>query len=242
MVRQACRVRRGSRSSGRGTRPRPFHGAGAPSQRSKIHLRIAGCFRRSPATGICRGSSCGTSYVEDSRQLGQRLAHLQPVGEVVAHVVAAEGQHGHGVAAELADLAGGRGGGLGPMVAPRNDAVQPVEGLVDQRHDAGAAAAEDDGVDGHALGSSHSGAIDRVLRGGGGEAGVGMGRFAVSRSRGPGCRASRCSSAGFASVMPSHQMSPSGVSAHVGEDGVARRASSWRWDWSCMLVPGTTPK
>ena len=38
--------------------------------------------------------------------------HHDPVAEVVAHVVAAERQHGHRVAAHLADGAGGGGGGL----------------------------------------------------------------------------------------------------------------------------------
>ena len=42
----------------------------------------------------------------------ERALHLDPVTEVVAHVVAAEGQHGHGIAAHHADRAGGRGRGL----------------------------------------------------------------------------------------------------------------------------------
>ena len=40
----------------------------------------------------------------------QARADLEPVLEIIAHVVAAEGQHGHRVAAHLPDRAGGGGG------------------------------------------------------------------------------------------------------------------------------------
>ena len=42
--------------------------------------------------------------VEDARSDGEAALHLDPVTEVVAHVVAAEGEHGHGVAADFADV------------------------------------------------------------------------------------------------------------------------------------------
>ena len=49
--------------------------------------------------------------VEDAGGGFELALHLQPVPEVVAHVVAAEGEHGHGVAADFAD--GATGGGRG---------------------------------------------------------------------------------------------------------------------------------
>jgi hypothetical protein len=59
-----------------------------------------------------------------AEDLGQVVAHafelvlhVQPVLEVVAHVVAAERQHGERVAAHHALRAEGGGGGLEPMVA-----------------------------------------------------------------------------------------------------------------------------
>ena len=46
--------------------------------------------------------------VEDARRLAELALHLDPVAEIVAHVIAAEGQHRHGIAANFAD--GARGG------------------------------------------------------------------------------------------------------------------------------------
>ena len=90
--------------------------------------------------------------VEQLRQLLRvgLLADLQPVPEVVAHVVAAERQHREGVVAQLADLALGRGGLLRGDVGAEEHAVVPVEGLDHQRHGAGAPAAEQDRRDRHA--------------------------------------------------------------------------------------------
>ena len=56
--------------------------------------------------------------VEDRRWIGKLLAHVEPVLPVVAHVIAAERQHRHRVAARHADGAGGGGGRLGAH-APR---------------------------------------------------------------------------------------------------------------------------
>ena len=46
------------------------------------------------------------------------MLHSQPVAEIIAHVVAAEGQHGHGVAANLAELPLAAAVISEPMVAP----------------------------------------------------------------------------------------------------------------------------
>ena len=91
--------------------------------------------------------------VEDFRGIvAELLAHVQPMLPVVAHVVAAEGPHGHGVTADHTHCAGGGCGGLGGHDGAYEYAVLPVTGLVDQRRSLGPAAAEDDGGDGHALG------------------------------------------------------------------------------------------
>ena len=73
----------------------------------------------------------------------ERALHLDPVPEIVAHVIAAEGQHGHRIAADLADGAGGGGGHFRAHGGADVDAGAPVEGLIDQRHGGGAASAED---------------------------------------------------------------------------------------------------
>ena len=112
--------------------------------------------------------------VEDARRRAQSALHLEPVTEVVAHMVAAERQHGHGIAAHDAHRAGGRGRGLRTHGGAHVDAGAPVEGLVDERHGGRAASAEDERADGHALGIFPRG-IDRgALRRGRGEAPVGM--------------------------------------------------------------------
>ncbi len=105
-------------------------------------------------------------HVEDPRGvLAESVAHRQPVLEVIGHVVAAEGLHGEGVAPEVAhgaDIGRGRlrrGGGA------HEHAVVPVIGLVDQGHDACAAAAEDEDVDRNALGLLPVRADDRALSG-----------------------------------------------------------------------------
>ena len=79
------------------------------------------------------------------------LADLEPVREVVAHVVAAEGQHGHGIAAQLSDFAGGSRGGLAARGRAEERSVLPVESLGHQGHDAGAASAKQDRVNRNAL-------------------------------------------------------------------------------------------
>ena len=70
--------------------------------------------------------------------------HLDPVAEIVAHVVAAEGQHRHGIAPHFADRARGGGRHFRAHGGADINARTPVEGLVDQRHGGRAAAAEDE--------------------------------------------------------------------------------------------------
>src|ERR1043166_8163340 len=51
-------------------------------------------------------------HAEDARRLLYGAAHPQPMVEVVAHVVAAEGKHGHRIAPPHPPFAGDRGRGL----------------------------------------------------------------------------------------------------------------------------------
>ena len=57
-------------------------------------------------------------HVADDRRIGDLLLHVQPVLPVVRHVVAAEGQHGHGIPAGLAHRSLG-GSGLF-VIGPEN--------------------------------------------------------------------------------------------------------------------------
>ena len=79
------------------------------------------------------------------------VAHFQPVVEVVAHVVTAERQHGERVATYDALRAESGCGGFRAERSGHVHAEIPVEGFIDQRHRGGAAAAEDEGRNRHAL-------------------------------------------------------------------------------------------
>ena len=75
----------------------------------------------------------------------------QPVRPVVGHVVAAEGQHRHGIAPHHADGAALRRGGFGRHDGADEDAVRPVARLEHQRRHPRPAAAEQERADRHAL-------------------------------------------------------------------------------------------
>ena len=115
--------------------------------------------------------------MKDARRIGEIAANAQPVIEVVAHVVPAEREHGHRVAPHLADLAGGGGGRFGAHRRAEIDAVNPVEGLEDERHRRRAAPAEDDRADRHAMWIMNLRRQRGVVRHGRGEARVGMRRL-----------------------------------------------------------------
>ena len=90
-------------------------------------------------------------------------------------------------------------------------------------------------------GSSHSSAIDRALRGGDGEAGVrvgggrvGLGRPVVAVPVDRVRRAAR-------SVIPSHQTSPSSVSAQLVKIAFSS-IDAIAFGLVCSPVPGATPK
>src|SRR4029077_16951739 len=70
-------------------------------------------------------------HVINPRQLRwfRLCSDLEPVREVIAHVVAAEWKHPHGVPAELADFAGDRCRGLAAGGCSQESAVLPVQAL-----------------------------------------------------------------------------------------------------------------
>ena len=90
-------------------------------------------------------------------------------------MVADEGTHGHGIAADNTDRAGRGSGGLAGQNRAYKDAVGPIAGLVDQRSGLGAAAAEDDGGDRNAIGILILGREAGAIVAGRGEAAIGMG-------------------------------------------------------------------
>src|SRR5260221_12725777 len=79
------------------------------------------------------------------------LAHFEPMAEIVGHVVAAEGQHGHRIAANDADVSGGRGSSFAGRGGAYEDAVLPIKGFVHQRRDTPATAAKNKRGNGHAF-------------------------------------------------------------------------------------------
>ncbi len=155
-----------SREPGAGTWPIGVSTAAAwPSMRSTTHLRTR---LFSPKPGHRKSPSVVAAEpvdVEDLGQLGRVvvLADLDPVVEVVAGVVADEGQHRHRVAADDADLADRRGGRLRGERGAHERAVHPVAGLGHQRDGGLAATTEEDRVDRHAARVVVLGRQDRAL-------------------------------------------------------------------------------
>ena len=121
--------------------------------------------------------------VEDPRRILQAAAEVEPMAEVVAHVVAAERQHGERIAADLAELAEGGGGHFGTHRGGRVNAEGPVESLRHQRHRGAAATAEDEGFDRHTLRIVVGRIGRRALRHRRGEAAIGVGGFRFAAGR-----------------------------------------------------------
>src|SRR6185437_8199870 len=90
-------------------------------------------------------------HMENFRRLSDALAHLQPVLEIIGHVVPAERKHGHRIAAGYANSAGGGGRGLRSHGGADENSVLPVASLENKRSYFGAAPAEDECGDGHAV-------------------------------------------------------------------------------------------
>ena len=130
------------------------------------------------------------------------------------------------------------------MMEPTNTPLLPVAGLVDQRRGLGAAAAEDDGGDRHALGIVKLGADAGAVLGRSGEAAVGMrallGR-GLCRSR-DGPSSPSAFSGGFLSRPSHHTVLSSRLWATLVKMVSCLGGSSGRWGWTSSLVPGATPK
>ena len=141
------------------------------------------------------------------------LADVEPVGHVVAGVVAHERQHGERVEADLADRAGRGGGLLRAHDRAEERAVLPVERLGDERDVGGPAAAEQDRRDRHAGRVLPLRSDRRALLGRSGEAGVGVGGRGAGLGRPVVALPVDQVGRDVSSVRPSHQTSPSSVFA-----------------------------
>ena len=115
-------------------------------------------------------------HVEDAWKMLHQPAHLEPVSKVIPHVIAAEWQHGHRIAAHLTDRPRSGRGHFGSDGGSEIDAVNPVEGLEDQRHRRCTASTEDHGADPHPFGIFPVGIDDRAVFCRCGESAVGMAR------------------------------------------------------------------
>ena len=168
--RRRRRARRGRRGRGRRARaPRRWRcrAAGAsPSRRPTDPLEHARVLAEAGPQELAVGVLAEPVHAVDrgQRRLVGALRHAQPVGEVVAHVVAAERQHRERVAAQVADPPGRRPVFSEPMVAADEHAVLPVVRLEHERHGGGAPAAEEERRDRHALRVLPLGGDRRALR------------------------------------------------------------------------------
>src|SRR5271166_992086 len=97
------------------------------------------------------GSLAEPVHMKNAGRLAERTLHIDPMAEIVAHVVTAEGQHSHGIAANFAKGARSRRGHLRSHGGTDVNTRTPVECLVNQRHGRSAAPAEDDRANRHAL-------------------------------------------------------------------------------------------
>ena len=89
---------------------------------------------------------------ENLRRMLEGLADFEPVPEVVAHVIAAEGKHGHRIAPKNSYLACGGGGGLRGERRSQECSVLPVSGFIDKRDEPLSTRAEEHGVYGNSVG------------------------------------------------------------------------------------------
>src|SRR5271157_3485988 len=118
-------------------------------------------------------------HVIDLRELGAGPgADPEIVGEVVAHVVAAEGEHRHRVAAKFSDFAGGGRGGFAARSRPQKRSVLPTERLGHEWNNPSSAATEKNCVDRHTLGVLPLRSNHGALPCRNGEAAIGMSCFA----------------------------------------------------------------
>src|SRR3954447_15114711 len=101
------------------------------------------------------------------------------MAEVVTHVISAEGQHCHGIAAHFADRACGGRCRFRAHGGSYVNARTPVECLVNEGHGSGPSSSENNGADGNALRILPSWIDGWTLRGGRCKPGVRMGRLSA---------------------------------------------------------------
>ena len=208
----------------------------------KTHLSSAS-FRRSPATGSGRRRPCGTS---SRRRCGAassapRTPDLQPVGEVIAHVVATEWQHGHRVEAHSAPTFPVAAAVVSePWSSPGIRHAASSSASFTSGMTTAACAAKENGGDGNAPGVLPFRCDDGALAARNREAGIGMRGLAPARWESRSAAVQSIRRAVARSCLPTRRRRRRS-SAQLVKIG-ARDASSSRWDWIFKLVPGATPK
>jgi len=103
-----------------------FGGGGAAFDAFEHPLQDANVFAIAGPEEFAVGTTAKPIYVENFWRIFDARAHAQPVLEIFGHVVAAEGKHGHGVAAGDADGSSGGGGCFGSESGAHEDTVLPV--------------------------------------------------------------------------------------------------------------------
>src|SRR5204863_2610181 len=88
---------------------------------------------------------------EDLRRMLHSAAHVQPVSEIVAHVIATEREHRHRIAPHDAHLSGNRGGRFGAERGRHIDTLFPAGSLDDEWYRGGARTTENESRNGNAL-------------------------------------------------------------------------------------------
>ena len=126
------------------------------------------------AAGVLAEPVDGEDAREARAALGRAARDVEPVLEVVAHVVPAEGRHREGVVAEAALLARGRA--VRADHRAREHAALPRGRLNDERHDARAPPPKEDRADRHAPRAVPRGVQARAVHDGGRETCIPVGR------------------------------------------------------------------
>src|SRR5205085_5614489 len=108
---------------------------------------------------------------------------LEPMLEVLAHVVSAEGQHRHWVTPHLADSTNSGGGHFRAHGCADIRPMFPIACLKDERHGVAAPPPENDGTDGNAAAILNTGLEHRVIPHRSGEPAVRMPGFLSGSGR-----------------------------------------------------------
>src|SRR5262249_53540895 len=102
-------------------------------------------------------------HVEDERRIAETFSDVDPMPEIIANVVPAERQHRHRIATHLTDSARCGCSCLGSHGGAEINAVDPIEGLVNQWHSITATTAKNDGAYRNASAFFHVGIESRII-------------------------------------------------------------------------------